>query len=187
MAISPSMMLPPSPRDLTSPTEADVDTSVEAGAQALDKAIETNTPTGRYTKARLATFARSLQKVLDLLAPGGIAIPTDYPIDPQMDSQLPKELVAAYLTARSALQAYPDADEMTELDLVSPTDLINDQTLTRTAVGLDKLISDKDFKRWVKSQQVSTPQVKMESEGEMGGGMSSPGYDPELSAFFGRK
>jgi len=128
------------------PTEADIDQVVAAQSQALDKTVQMSSPTGRYTPARLATFAKAVQSVMSILAPDGQPVSEDFSgLDFKNPVQMPTDLVASYLSVRSAKDAYEDLDEASEdegSDLPDPGTLVDDSNLAMAIAKLTQLAKD---------------------------------------------
>lgn len=175
------------------PTESDVESVVASEGAALDKVIDMSTPSGRYSNPRLKTFESALNAAMKSIQPqtAVIASVVDVPKNLEQDvRQLPKELVAAYLTVSGAFEKFcetPDGEAYEtasgELEFPDISSLTDDGALAMAAGILNKASKVKPFARWAASQvpekPVATPVAAAAPVA------AKPDMTPELMSLFG--
>lgn len=111
-------------------------------------------PTGTYSKPRLSAL---LKAVNDCGATGGLP-PIEMDIQDIRKAPLPIELFQGYLACRAIADSYLAAVPEAELpDMPDAMSLIDDASLAQAATSVKSLISDRDFKKYVRESEVEEP------------------------------
>lgn len=111
-------------------------------------------PVGTYSKPRLSAFLKAIN---DCGATGGVP-PIEMEVTDIRKQPLPVEFMQGYLACIGIADAYLQAVPEAELpEMPETAELTDDAALAQATSGIKSLISDRDFKKYVRESETPEP------------------------------
>lgn len=156
------------------PSESDYREVAEEMVPELPEA-----PVGTYSKPRLGAFLKAINACA---ATGGVP-PIEMEVEEVRKQPLPIEIFQGYLACRAIGEAFIEAiPEATLPDMPDAMSLVDDASLAQATSGIQSLIGDREYKKWVRESETPEPAEEALTEETMMEEDVSPEAATELAA-----
>lgn len=136
---------------------------IEEGAMAVDELAGAAAPVGRYSRKRLAAAAKVLNQIFKI---AGVDVVIEDTFEDIKDQPLPDPIVRGLLGVKSTIDAFAAEmpEEMPE-EIFELSQIVSDSELAFATAQLSQLFKNKEFKKFLRSEE---PMIQLGDEEEEG-------------------